>query len=287
MKLFEKAQVKKATKHNYFMEFIHEITPFLEEAIPLNTLDLIDWKKSQEILNDFIIWGLSNLQNSANKSPISFSKPIKGVYFCLADDAANFSIHGSFYSNESEWAANADFYTRDDFDLFSHLSDKLFFLKMEPQLVENVLFLFTAFTLLKTLNETQDIPDIANAYMALGFCSGDELGLGQFSNKKFIEHIEIVEDGYYPNPSTAPAVIKKTIEKGDFWFYLRRFHEPFLNEYGLMEQLQESGEKEAFRISKMFADILNLNYCSICGTLKKTPKARLCLTCKKFTGPLG
>jgi hypothetical protein len=86
--------------------------------------------------------------------------------------------------------------------------------------------------------------------------------------------------------STAPVQVSKpTAPCGDLWEYLKFNYAKFLQEQGLFERFLEFGETEAQRISECFKDLLFINECPLCGNIKKTPRARLCLKCGDFTFP--
>jgi hypothetical protein len=223
--------------------------------------------------------------NSGQFLSASCLEMLKGVHFCLADDARHFSLHGSIYYNEEDWAANADYGYSDDMNLLTELSDELIAMKLDPQLVQDIVYIFTAFVLLKTLRTSNNsMQAIANVGLALSYCDGDYLILGDFVNHLFRENIKIISE--YENPSTAPVrVSKPTAPCGDLWEYLKFNYAKFLQEQGLIERFLEFGEAEAQRISECFKDQLFINECPICGNIKKTPRARLCLKCGDFTFP--
>lgn len=287
MLLFEKKQVKKATHLSRFMDFINEIVPLYEEEIPLDLIAFYPWDEIQKSLSELIITGLSNFIDSAGQPPSAvLPKYLKGVYFCLADDALHFSINGSLYYNEADWAAGTDYSYNDNNDLFTQQSKRLASLLMNSQITQDLLYMFVAFTLLKTLRTIDDIKDVANAAMALGYSDGDILILGHFLDQQFSEHIEIVENGAYENPSTAPVKVYSPVApRGDLWRYMGANFMAFIEEQGLSERFCELGEREAERISDEFKGQLNFNRCSLCHAIKKTPRARLCLKCGEFTPP--
>lgn len=287
MLLFEKEQVKNAINLSCFMDFMNEIEPLYHEEIPLPLIALFPWNDIQKILSDFIVTGLSNLTDAHGQSPsVVLPQIIKGVYFCLAEDARHFTIHGSLYYDEVDWAAGTDYDYKPCTELFTQLSDALASLQMSSETIQDLLYLFAAFTLLKTLKKVDSIPDVANAAMALGYCDGDILILGHFIDQQFSEQIKIIEDGQYENPSTQPVQVYKPVApRGDLWYYMRTYCMGFIEEHELTERFLEFGETEAKRISDEFKSQLSLNQCPLCNALKKTPRARLCLKCGEFTPP--
>lgn len=287
MLIFENEQVKKATHLNRFIDFINEIAPLHNEEIPLDVVAIFPWDGIQKILGELIVTGLRDLTDSAGQSPnVVLPKIIKGVYFCLADDARHFSIHGSLYYNETDWSAEAEYDYADSNELFTQLSNALVSLSLDTQTTQDLLYMFTTFTLLKTLRKIDGIPDVANAAMTLGYCGGDILILGHFIDHEFNEHIEIVEDGEYENPSTAPVrIYKPTAPRGELWNYMSSNVMVFIEEHGLTERFYEFGETEAERIRDEFKSELILNQCPLCNAIKKTPRARFCLKCGEFTPP--
>ncbi|MGQ3891071.1 hypothetical protein [Legionella sp. CNM-4043-24] len=287
MLIFEKEQVKKATHLNRFTDFINEIAPLYEAIIPFDVIAIFPWDDIQKILSEYIITGLRELTDSAGQSPdVVLPDSIKGVYFCLADDARHFSIHGSLYYNEIDWAAQADYDYKGSNELFTQLSDALRSLSLSIEVTQDLLYLFAAFTLLKTLRKIDSIPDVANAAMTLGYSCGDILILGRFIDQAFHEQIEIVIDGEYENPSTAPVIAHEPTEpRGDLWHYMDSYSTDFIRNHGLTERFYKLGEAEAVRISEEFKSELILNQCPLCNAIKKTPRARFCLKCGEFTEP--
>jgi hypothetical protein len=289
MMIFEKEQVKEATHLSRFMDFINEIVPLYEEEIPLYLIAFFPWDEIQKRLRELIITALRNFTDSAGQSPsVALPKILKGVYFCLADDARHFSAHGSFYYNEEDWAASADYSYQDSAELFMQLSDDLASLQLDAEVIRDLLFMFAAFTLLKTLRTINNIKDVANAAMALGYSDGDILILGHFLDQQFNEHIEIVENGAYENPSTAPVEVYIPVApRGELWNYMKDNFTAFLQEHGFLKRFCELGETEAERIRDEFKSQLNFNRCPLCNALKRTPRARLCIKCGEFTPPVG
>ncbi|MFJ1268537.1 hypothetical protein ACD661_08225 [Legionella lytica] len=286
MLLFEKEPVKKALHLDRFMDFINEIVPLYEEEIPLELIALLPWDELQKRLSEYISAGLGNLTDSAGQPPGAvFPKILKGVYFCLGD---YFSIHGSLYYNEVDWAANAAYDYKDSSELFMQLWNELVSLQLDLKIILDLRYMFAVFTSLKTLRTIDGIKDIANAVMALGYSDGDILTLGYFSEQQFQEHIEIVDNGEYENPSTAPVEVPRpVVPRGDLWDYMRSYCMTFIQEQGLQERFWEFGGAEAERISHEFKEQLILNRCPLCHAIKKTPRARLCLKCGEFTPPVG
>lgn len=289
MLLFEKEQAKKATHLSRFMDFINEIVPMYEGEIPLELIAFYPWDQIQKILSELIITGLHNFTDSAGQPPgVVLPKIIKGVYFCLADDARHFSIYGSLYYNEEDWAASTDYEYVNSTELFMQLSDGLASLQLDSKIIPDLLYMFAAFTLLKTLRPIDGIQVVANAAMALGYSDGDILTLGHFIDQQFNECIEIVENGAYGNPSRKPVEVYRPVApRGELWDYMRTNCMAFIQEHGLLERFSELGETEAERISDEFKGQLNFNWCPLCNAIKKTPRARLCLKCGEFTPPVG
>jgi hypothetical protein len=124
---------------------------------------------------------------------------------------------------------------------------------------------------------------MANAVIAFGYSDGDELILGHFNNGKFIQNIKVIENGYYANPSTAPVIEYEVKDRGILWDYLRSNYSQLLKELELWDHLSQGDEEEATKIAHEFADLIFLNYCQLCGNIKKTPRARYCLKCDNFT----
>ena len=287
MLLFTSEPVKKALTLTHFIDFITEIAPLYDEEIPLSLIARFPWDDIQKILHEFIIIGLNNLTDSDSQPPNPpLPQFIKGVYFCLAEDAYHFSIHGSLYYNENDWAAGTDYDYKESTELFTQLSRELVSLKLDSEITQDLLYMFAVFTLLKTLKTIDNIPDIANAAMALGYCDGDILILGHFIEQQFSEHLEIIEDGQYDNSSTQPVQVHKPVApRGDLWSYMKSNCMVFINDHGLTERFYEFGETEAKRISDEFKSQLILNQCPLCNAIKKTARARLCLKCGEFTPP--
>nr|MBA2650775.1 hypothetical protein [Tatlockia sp.] len=299
--IFKDEQVKKFISHKHFLNFLVQINPFIDHRIDLDKISLCPWDDYHKQFHDSIITSLNNssiISDARQGNNITLLPKIKGVYFCLGDDGLYFSIHGSQYFNETDWAANADF----DFDdgnregnLLQLLSYELATaLKLDPKSIVNsppepitdLTYLFSAFTILKTMENIKDNPYLANAGIAMGYSDGDELIFGHFSNGTFIKNIQIIPNGDYKSPSTAPEIVLPPTEpRGAVWEYLRDYYLNFIKDQDLMDQFVRYGEKEAERICKTFEEHLVINRCPLCQSPKKTPRARLCLNCGIFTDP--
>lgn len=298
--IFKNEQVKLLLSQENFLDFFNQINPLIGNRIELNKISLCPWNDYQEQFLSFIVTALTNPIPSQDELQDSILPKLKGVYFCLGDDGRYFSIHGSLYYNEIDWAANADFdftSAKED-DFLQYLSEELTpFLQQHPKALLNssadtqpltdLIYLFSAFTILKAMETINNNPYIANASIAMGYSDGgDELIFGHFSNGKFIKNIQIVPDGHYETPSSAPTVVIEPIEpRGPLWKYLQHNYSKLIKGLGLMEQFIKCGEDEAERISKVFQDYLVINRCSRCQFIKKTPRARLCLNCGEFLPP--
>ena len=75
------------------------------------------WDHYQKMLCNEILRSLNNLKPNSNL-PVIPKEGLRGVYFCLGDDGYHFSIAGSLYFDEIDWAANADFYHKDNLDKY-------------------------------------------------------------------------------------------------------------------------------------------------------------------------
>lgn len=74
--------------------------------------------------------------------------------------------------------------------------------------------------------------------------------------------------------------------RGELWQYVVHNYRSMLWEAGVYQnELDYGGEPAAEKVFERYKDIMQLNYCSNCGNLKKTPKARLCLKCGQFHDP--
>ncbi len=94
--------------------------------IPIEIIASLPWHEFQKILQDYVISGLNNLTDSASRPPdYILPKTLKGIFFCLADDAQHFTIHGSLYYDEIDWTAEADYDYKTHTELFSQLSQDL------------------------------------------------------------------------------------------------------------------------------------------------------------------
>jgi hypothetical protein len=209
---------------------------------------------------------------------------LKGVYFCLGYEGAYLDIGGSLYFNETDWAANADFDLRDGEEirqLMFHFSSNLLSLPLPSNKTTDLMYLFVAFVINKAMERADNIDAIAHAGISLGFNDGDELILGHFVNKKFVQDIKIIDS--YENPSTAPEYEPVAVEpRGDLWHYLQHNYLAFIKEQGLAEPFTCNGEEEAKRILEAFKKDIFVNHCAQCNFIKKTPKAQLCLNCGAF-----
>lgn len=292
MELFKKTEIQALTRScEHFMDFINEVAPFYKhdkaKDLPLDLIKLLPWDDFQKIHSEYISVGLNNLKQLPNLSPEDKElKTINGVFFCLADDAMHFSIHGSYYYNEIDWSANATYFFQDDSELYKQISDILISQKIDNVMREDILYLFSVFTILKILRSIQHVPDIANAGVTLGYSDGDMLVFGQFINQTFHEDIDLVEDDYIDKPSTAPEYVPKlTAARGNLWDYLRSYHLCFIQRQGLEDRFWQLGEEEAERIYAEYKNEIFVNQCPHCGNIKKTSQGKLCLRCKVSSIP--
>lgn len=198
MILFKIKQIQDALNQNFFIDFLRVVTPFYEHDIHCHLLEDIHWDVTQKKLQQFIITALNHLTDKNQHPP---SEPIKGVYCCLADDGMHFSIHGSLYYREDDWAANADYdYLVTDDEFLNALSITLVSVGLNNKQgeIDFIMCLFAVFVLFKTLHIMPYITqNIADAGIAIGYCDGDILELGHFSGNQFIEQIALVENGEY------------------------------------------------------------------------------------------
>jgi hypothetical protein len=287
MQLFKEDNIKKALRLTNFIDFLDETKLFYGQKNLLECIRLLPWQERQNELGNFIITGLNNLKNDCGQ-PIDMvlNEKTKGIYFCLAGDASDLSIHASLYSNETDWAANAKYYNPINTTVFEKLSTKLGEIFLKSDVTQEILYSFAAFTLLKTLKTINNLQFLANATIVLGYSDGDELILGQYLNQQFIENIELIEDGKYENSSTAPIISHESLSlRGELWDYMLINCMPFIKKHGLTERFYKFGEEEARQIKEVFKNQLWLNQCPLCDAIKKTPQARLCLKCGEFTMP--
>jgi hypothetical protein len=162
----------------------------------------LPWAEYQEVLTYYIVRSVNDFKKFKTISPEP-SIPeagLKGVYFCIGDDGHSFSVGGSLYFDEEDWAANADFYPESEeaSSLLQHIAASI-----TPQLrrweinysiVLEIMYIFSAFTIFHALKKLENIQEISNCGMAMGCSGGGELTLGHFVNGKFKEEIIIVED---------------------------------------------------------------------------------------------
>lgn len=287
--------IKRVIAQNDFIAVLKQTEksrkPYFDELLKL------PWQDYQNTLTHFIIEffnGLKNNRDIFTHSAIP-ADGLKGVYFCLGDDGVAFDMGGSLYFNESDWAANATF----DFGYNSELEDLLF--KIEAVLmllksnhddeitydeITDIFYLFDVFTLFKALEKVENIAEVKNAGIAIGYSEGDELILGYFSEGKFVKDIKIVWNGEHENPSSAPS--DPSVDpafRGPLWGYLQHNYHEFLKAQNRYEQFVCDGEKLAEKIIEEFKDYIFINRCEKCGHIKKTSKAKLCLNCGAVIDP--
>lgn len=255
----------------------------------LPKIEGVSWNHYQTTLSNIITKEFQSFKvtkSCSDKTSFIPSAGVKGVYFCLGDDGYSLSISGSLYVNESDWAANAEFYPQAveyPDKIFHHISKELISHNINETDITYILFLFTLFTICKVMPKLENIPEVKNALIVLGYSDGDEFILGKFTESKFELNINVNPDGAYEHPSTAISLPVKTIIRGEYYDYLKHNYMPLIRANGLAEQLYNGGEVEAINIFNQLKDHLFINICSRCGSLKKTPRARLCLTCHDFT----
>lgn len=287
MNIFNDSLIKGAMSLNAFKDFIKKIICSGKLDIS-KALDL-PWEDYQASLSDSVLQSLNNFKKTKGQISDTFisSEGLKGIYFSLGDDGLSLSIGGSLYYNESDWAANADFYPEksENIDrLFLLISKNLILFRLDKKTISELLYLFSAFTINKTMQLAENITEIANAGIVLGYSDGDELILGHFVKNKFIANLSVVENGDYEKPSTVEFFKETSFEpRGPIWSYLHSNYRRLIEEKGLGELFNHGGEVEAEKLSKEFETIFFINRCKKCGSIKKTPKANLCLYCGDFS----
>ena len=210
---------------------------------------------------------------------------IKGIYFCLHDDVTDLCLAGSLYFDEEDWAANADYYP-DEINLSDqirnlrvHLDDLLDDV-LDNQYIEFLVYsylVYACFFIFPTLNVGKFFTEVG---VAIGYSDGDEIGVGSFKDGLFTPDITDIQTIGYSKPSSVvPVIVSDFLPRGPLWEYTYR---PFLSQKGLMDSFGFDGEGGAQKISQMFQKDIYINTCHLCGHIKKTPRARLCLACGNF-----
>ena len=285
MNIFKNKSIKNAMSYSNFIDFIKDIES--EIKINFSTILELPWDNYQKSLATIITKSLYTFKQEALDCNIKIpATGLKGIYFCLGDDAKSLCIAGSLYFNEIDWAANADLYASDDAmatDLISNIVDSLDSLELHKSSIPDLIYLFSAFTINKAITTLDNIPEIANAGVVLGYSDGDELILGHFVKSKFIQKIKIVKDGKYKSLSSIKNVHIERPTTGPIYNYLRWNYRDFIKENNLQEWLEKGGELEAKRISTKFKKYIFINRCPKCDFIKMTPLARLCLSCGDFS----
>ena len=280
-------KIEEASKKTNFLDFLKEV--WKEDSHQLSRLEFLteDWKTIEEALSTAIKNGLNSLKTDTSNLTVP-DAGLKGVYFCLGDDARSLDISGSLYYNEMDWAGNSDFYgdTGDVWKILDTLIDNLKEHGVNHTTSEYVVFLLMSYLVLKTLPDFPTSYLLKNAGMAIGFSDGDELLLGYFCDGKFTRDIKLVENGEYENPASFTIEIAHFEPRGPLWEYIQHNFTSFLTEHNLYDDFMALGEKEATRICQAYPKELFVNRCAKCDFIKKTPKASLCLGCGDFSPPL-
>ena len=289
MNIFQEKMVRDAMSHPNFtacLKAIHNAS-----SLDFDELSAFPWDHYQKKLSALISASFNDFKNmQSTTTPITFIPPegLKGIYFCLGDDGCSLVIAGSLYFNETDWAANADFDLDTDeiTQTLNNLLKQLTVFSLNANQISELMYLFMAFTINKALKMVQSILEIAHAGIVVGYSDGDELILGYFAENRFIEQISVVENGHYDSPSTFKEPFRIPFKpRGAIWDYLKLNYNSFIKEQGLEDQFTQDGEQAAKSISEKFKEHIFINQCKKCGTIKKRPKANLCLGCGDFSEP--
>lgn len=220
---------------------------------------------------------------------------LTGLYFCLGDDARSLCLCGSSFFDEEDWAAQADYYPEHEFlekwcsELRDLVEDALYMEEKKSSLLseaetDDVFFCLLAHIIFHSMKNMSNKQALLNTGIAVGYSSGNEFMLGNFVNGTFcVKFRDFQEEGYTKPPREFPTIVKETPERGPVWSYVHTNYRELLKEEKLLDQfytLDESGAKEI--ASKLRSQML-INTCQLCGNIKKTPRARLCLQCGDFT----
>lgn len=291
--LYYPEKITTASKKDSFLEFLKVVWKedsqqfsLLETTIEQQFILLeisIDWKDFAEAISTIIKNSLNCLEPITPDLDTPDSG-LKGLYFCLGDNALSLDIAGSLYYNEMDWAGNADYYA--DTGNACCIMDALVTAIKDTGIAltasEYITLLFVSYIILKNLPGFYPNPLIKNAGVAIGFCDGDELILGYFQDGSFIMDIKLVENGEYENPASFTMEIPHYEPRGPLWDYLRWNFSSFLRNHNLYDDFISLGEKEAEKISQMYPDELCISRCPKCNFIRKTPRASLCLNCGNF-----
>jgi hypothetical protein len=172
---------------------------FKEFLVANNQFQDLSWEEYQDFLSKQIIGVLNNFKNivSIDKKNRIPKEGLKGIYFCVGDNALSLDIAASLYFNEADWAANADFYQHIDQKMINEIAFKLKRLNLEEKTIANILCCFLVYVINRSLKKIENISELSNTGIAFGYSDGDELILGHFENGKFVENITIIENGQY------------------------------------------------------------------------------------------
>ncbi|NKB46552.1 MAG: hypothetical protein GKR77_02075 [Legionellales bacterium] len=187
-----------------FADYLLEIKQHRPKLFTYEQAWQLPWGEYQQALIEDIVKAIDRLEE-AETAELNQAIPatgLAGIYFCIGDDGRSFTIGGSLYFNEDDWAANADFYPNcreaDNlmFEITSEIVDNLDVKpwKIDGCSISQLMYVFSAFTVFHAMYQIENKPALMNCGMAIGYSDGGELTLGQFKNGKFEAGLKIIEE---------------------------------------------------------------------------------------------
>ena len=289
--LLQKGLVAHLSITDFFKNLIYGL-PISEQAqkVILTKLLSLSWEEHINTSRTYLQNALNSLERTISLETKEPPPPesLKGVYFCLEDDARALTIAGSMYFDEEDWAANADFYS-DDCELCDRITnlrkqlDNALGEIIEEKHIEYLIFSYLAYLCYNFLPSLHLSKVLKNSGIAIGYSDGDEITIGSFYNGTFVPNLVDVEIVGYSKPSsvTEPAKLEFA-SRGPLWEYLFWNYKDVISEAGLLDQFYIGGEEGAKQIGQSLQNKIYINACQKCGHIKKTPRARLCLGCGDF-----
>jgi hypothetical protein len=191
--VLEKALLQGGTPQDFFKSLLSSCPSSDDDAL-LSVLSSFNYDKLFEGVRVF----LQNAFNAFDAEKFdddTLSPPpegLKGVYLCLPCWTIDqITIAGSLHFAETDWAANADFYLRCEYEEFYYFDEFYHLLKEKfPETSYDFLEAFSyclfAYTLVRFLPYVSPGKVLRNAAIAIGYSGGMELVIGRYQEGIFV-----------------------------------------------------------------------------------------------------